>query len=143
MLFSFISKFLKQFIIYFIYSPFYYDALQFALLSRFRDIDLLVNTFWNHEKHNCWIGIYTKPSFNRSFKRALNDVILSRRAIRNMNTLYPDATPEELRAVDNVCIICREEMLTGTGIQIVFVSFLFFLISLFFFLLLIPLFYFP
>jgi E3 ubiquitin-protein ligase synoviolin len=49
----------------------------------------------------------------RSFKKAFNDVILSRRAIRNMNTLYPDATPEELAAADNVCIICREEMITG------------------------------
>ncbi|MGH0185105.1 UNVERIFIED_CONTAM: hypothetical protein FKN15_016802 [Acipenser sinensis] len=26
---------------------------------------------------------------------------------------YPDATPEELQATDNVCIICREEMLMG------------------------------
>lgn len=50
---------------------------------------------------------------NRAFKKAFNDVILSRRAIRNMNTLYPDATPEELAAADNVCIICREEMVTG------------------------------
>ncbi|KAG8329795.1 E3 ubiquitin-protein ligase synoviolin [Homalodisca vitripennis] len=49
----------------------------------------------------------------RAFKKAFNDVILSRRAIRNMNTLYPDATPEELAAADNVCIICREEMVTG------------------------------
>jgi len=67
------------------------------------------------------IRIHTFPLFIirpmyltiRSFKKALNDVILSRRAIRNMNTLYPDATPEELAAVDNVCIICREEMITG------------------------------
>ncbi|XP_066955996.1 E3 ubiquitin-protein ligase synoviolin B isoform X1 [Macrobrachium rosenbergii] len=67
------------------------------------------------------IRIHTFPLFiirpmyltMRAFKRALNDVILSRRAIRNMNTLYPDATAEELRAVDNVCIICREEMVTG------------------------------
>lgn len=40
----------------------------------------------------------------------MNDVILSRRAIRNMNTLYPDATPEELASSDNICIICREDM---------------------------------
>lgn len=40
----------------------------------------------------------------------MNDVILSRRAIRNMNTLYPDATPEELALSDNICIICREDM---------------------------------
>lgn len=46
----------------------------------------------------------------KSFKKALSDVIMSRRAIRNMNTLYPDATPEELRLSDNICIICREDM---------------------------------
>lgn len=27
-----------------------------------------------------------------------------------MNTLYPDATPEELAQSDNICIICREDM---------------------------------
>lgn len=43
----------------------------------------------------------------RNFKKALNDVILSRRAIHNMNTLYPDATSEELTLSDNICIICR------------------------------------
>lgn len=64
------------------------------------------------------IRIYTLPLFAfrpmyytaRNFKKALNDVILSRRAIRNMNTLYPDATPEELAQSDNICIICREDM---------------------------------
>lgn len=61
------------------------------------------------------VRIYTLPLFAfrpmyytmRNFKKALNDVILSRRAIRNMNTLYPDATPEELAQSDNICIICR------------------------------------
>ncbi|XP_055309629.1 E3 ubiquitin-protein ligase HRD1 [Sitodiplosis mosellana] len=64
------------------------------------------------------VRIYTLPLFAfrpmyytmRNFKKALNDVILSRRAIRNMNTLYPDATPEELALSDNICIICREDM---------------------------------
>ncbi|XP_055847045.1 E3 ubiquitin-protein ligase HRD1 [Episyrphus balteatus] len=50
----------------------------------------------------------------RSFKKALSDVIMSRRAIRNMNTLYPDATPEELRLSDNICIICREDMVANS-----------------------------
>lgn len=27
-----------------------------------------------------------------------------------MNTLYPDATPDELTQSDNICIICREDM---------------------------------
>ncbi|CAH0728306.1 unnamed protein product, partial [Brenthis ino] len=67
------------------------------------------------------VRIYTLPLFAfrpmyetmRSFKKAYNDVVLSRRAIRNMNTLYPDATPAELAAADNECIICREEMHSG------------------------------
>ena len=56
------------------------------------------------------VRIYTLPLFAvrpmyltmRAFKKAFNDVILSRRAIHNMNTWYPDATPEELSATDNV-----------------------------------------
>uniref|UniRef100_A0A8C4QCL0 RING-type E3 ubiquitin transferase n=1 Tax=Eptatretus burgeri TaxID=7764 RepID=A0A8C4QCL0_EPTBU len=67
------------------------------------------------------IKIHTFPLFAirpmyltmRQFKKAATDAIMSRRAIRNMNTLYPDATPEELQSTDNVCIICREEMTTG------------------------------
>lgn len=59
--------------------------------------------------------IYALPMFvfrpmfftMRNFKKALNDVIKSRLAIRNMNTLYPDATQEELAQADNLCIICR------------------------------------
>lgn len=61
------------------------------------------------------VRIYTLPLFAfrpmyytmRNFKKAFHDIVMSRRAIRNMNTLYPDATPEELAAADNVCIICR------------------------------------
>ncbi|XP_018328159.1 E3 ubiquitin-protein ligase synoviolin B [Agrilus planipennis] len=68
------------------------------------------------------VRIYTLPLFAfrpmyytiRNFKKAFNDVILSRRAIHNMNTLYPDATAEELQNADNVCIICREEMVTAS-----------------------------
>ncbi|KAG4076410.1 hypothetical protein HA402_005853 [Bradysia odoriphaga] len=64
------------------------------------------------------VRIYTLPLFAfrpmyytmRNFKKALNDVILSRRAINNMNTLYPDATAEELSQSDSICIICREDM---------------------------------
>lgn len=67
------------------------------------------------------VRIYTLPLFAlrptylalRSFKKALNDVIMSRRAINNMNNMYPDVTAEELAVTDNVCIICREEMTGG------------------------------
>ncbi|KYN42790.1 E3 ubiquitin-protein ligase synoviolin A [Trachymyrmex septentrionalis] len=68
------------------------------------------------------IKLFTLPLFAlrpmyytmRDFKKALHDIVMSRRAIRNMNTLYPDATTEELAAADNVCIICREEMVTAS-----------------------------
>ncbi|XP_008208433.1 E3 ubiquitin-protein ligase synoviolin A isoform X2 [Nasonia vitripennis] len=68
------------------------------------------------------VRIYTLPLFAfrpmyytmRNFKKAFHDIVMSRRAIRNMNTLYPDATPEELAAADNVCIICREEMFSAS-----------------------------
>ncbi|XP_048475720.1 E3 ubiquitin-protein ligase synoviolin [Rhincodon typus] len=67
------------------------------------------------------IKVHTFPLFAirpmyltmRQFKKAVTDAIMSRRAIRNMNTLYPDASPEDLQQTDNVCIICREEMVTG------------------------------
>ncbi|VDP01471.1 unnamed protein product [Soboliphyme baturini] len=67
------------------------------------------------------MNLHTFPLFSirpmylalKSMKKAVSDVILSRRAIRYMNTLYPDATLEELQQSDNVCIICREEMTTG------------------------------
>ncbi|XP_017757470.1 PREDICTED: E3 ubiquitin-protein ligase synoviolin A isoform X2 [Eufriesea mexicana] len=68
------------------------------------------------------VKLYTLPLFAlramyytmRNFKRAIHDIVMSRRAIRNMNTLYPDATAEELAAADNVCIICREEMVAAS-----------------------------
>ena len=53
----------------------------------------------------------------RSFKKALNDVIQSRRAIYNMNSLYPNATVQDLLESDNVCIICREEMVGVTVVN--------------------------
>jgi len=49
----------------------------------------------------------------RTFRKALSDIILSRRAIAQLD-LYPNATQEEL-ANDNTCIICREEMMPGAS----------------------------
>jgi E3 ubiquitin-protein ligase synoviolin len=69
------------------------------------------------------IRIHTFPLFAirpfyltlRSFKKAVRDVIQSRRAINAMNNLYPLATEQELREGDNTCIICREEMTVESG----------------------------
>ncbi|XP_074107731.1 septin interacting protein 3 isoform X6 [Cotesia typhae] len=68
------------------------------------------------------VKLYTLPLFAlrpmyftmRNFKKAFQDIVMSRRAIRNMNMFYPDATSEELAAADNVCIICREEMIAAS-----------------------------
>lgn len=48
----------------------------------------------------------------KNFQKSIADVVSSHRAIRNLNTLYPDATTEELDSANNVCIICREEMVS-------------------------------
>lgn len=54
----------------------------------------------------------------RAFRKSCNDVIESRRAIRNLNTMYPDLTAEELANVtDTTCIICREEMQAQQSIK--------------------------
>src|ERR1700741_4710515 len=47
----------------------------------------------------------------RSFIQKCRDLYRYRRATRNMNELYPDATEEDLqRMSDSTCIICREDM---------------------------------
>ncbi|ODM19788.1 hypothetical protein SI65_04774 [Aspergillus cristatus] len=46
----------------------------------------------------------------RSFGRRIMDFIRYRNATRDMNERYPDATTEEVTGED-VCIICREEMI--------------------------------
>jgi E3 ubiquitin-protein ligase synoviolin len=43
---------------------------------------------------------------------------MSRRAINNLNSQYPDVTAEQLRAYsDTICIICREEMSSPAGVN--------------------------
>ncbi|KAF1956859.1 hypothetical protein CC80DRAFT_412706 [Byssothecium circinans] len=45
----------------------------------------------------------------RSFLKRVNDFVQYRKATRDMNSRYPDATTEELER-ENTCIVCREEM---------------------------------
>jgi E3 ubiquitin-protein ligase synoviolin len=52
-----------------------------------------------------------------AFKKSLRDVILSRRAITLMNTMFPSLTAAEIAELgssDCICIICREDM-TSAG----------------------------
>ncbi|XP_076463487.1 E3 ubiquitin-protein ligase synoviolin A-like [Babylonia areolata] len=92
--------------VYLLYTELFMGLTRVVLYFCFMAIMIKVHTFPLFAIRPMYLAI-------RSLKKALHDVIMSRRAIRNMNTLYPNATPEELAAGDNVCIICREEMTTG------------------------------
>ncbi|XP_024010598.1 ERAD-associated E3 ubiquitin-protein ligase HRD1B isoform X2 [Eutrema salsugineum] len=46
----------------------------------------------------------------RNFKIRVTDYLRYRKLTSNMNDRFPDATPDELSAIDPTCIICREEM---------------------------------
>lgn len=52
----------------------------------------------------------------RSFLSRCGDLIRYRRATRDMDALYPNASAEEMeRLADKTCIICREEMVAQDG----------------------------
>ncbi|XP_013400615.1 E3 ubiquitin-protein ligase synoviolin A [Lingula anatina] len=89
--------------VYLLYSDLGMGFVRVVLYITFMIIMIKVHTFPLFAIRPMYLTI-------RAFKKALNDVIMSRRAIRNMNTLYPDATEEDIQSGDNVCIICREEM---------------------------------
>lgn len=93
--------------VYLLYTELVLGFIKVVLYFLFMAIMIKVHTFPLFAIRPMYLSM-------RSFKKALHDVIMSRRAIRNMNTLYPDATTEELQAGDNVCIICREEMMTNS-----------------------------
>jgi E3 ubiquitin-protein ligase synoviolin len=46
----------------------------------------------------------------RSFIQHCRDLVHYKKATKNMNERYPNATEEDLTENDNICIICREEM---------------------------------
>lgn len=92
--------------VYLLYTELITGAIKTVLYICFMVIMIKVHTFPLFAIRPMYLTL-------RGFKKCISDVIMSRRAIRNMNTLYPDATPEELQQGDNVCIICREEMTTG------------------------------
>lgn len=92
--------------VYMLYTELFTGFIKVLLYMTFMTIMIKVHTFPLFAIRPMYLAM-------RQFKKAVTDAIMSRRAIRNMNTLYPDATPEDLQASDNVCIICREEMVTG------------------------------
>lgn len=91
--------------VYLLYTELVLGGMKVALYFLFLAIMIKVHTFPLFAIRPMYLTV-------REFRKALSDVVMSRRAIRNMNTLYPDATAEEIASGDNVCIICREEMHT-------------------------------
>ncbi|KAL4239005.1 E3 ubiquitin-protein ligase synoviolin [Mactra antiquata] len=89
--------------VYLLYSELLLGFIKVILYIMFTVIMLKIHTFPLFAIRPMYLSV-------RSFKKSLHDVIMSRRAIRQMNTLYPDVSAEELQSGDNVCIICREEM---------------------------------
>ncbi|KAH9422525.1 E3 ubiquitin-protein ligase synoviolin [Dermatophagoides pteronyssinus] len=93
--------------IYLLYTELIMGFLKITLYLIFIFIMMKIHTFPLFSIRPMYLAI-------RNFKKAFNDVIMSRRAIRNMNAYYPNATAQDIENSDNVCIICRENML-GNG----------------------------
>ena len=49
----------------------------------------------------------------KSFVTRIRDLIRYKTAVKNLQSKYPDATPEELESSGKICIICRDEMSTA------------------------------
>ncbi|XP_060577848.1 E3 ubiquitin-protein ligase synoviolin A-like isoform X2 [Ruditapes philippinarum] len=89
--------------VYLLYSELVLGFVKVILYMTFTVIMIKIHTFPLFAIRPMYLSV-------RGFKKSLHDVIMSRRAIRQMNTLYPDVSAEELQSGDNVCIICREDM---------------------------------
>ncbi|KAL3872933.1 hypothetical protein ACJMK2_036105 [Sinanodonta woodiana] len=90
--------------VYLLYSELVTGCIKVLLYTAFMIIMIKVHTFPLFAIRPMYLAV-------RGFKKALHDVIMSRRAIYNMNQYYPDATEEDLQSTDRVCIICREDMI--------------------------------
>lgn len=69
-------------------------------------IDSRIRKYYYYTYCTCAIGFKCNPR---------DDLILEAHTRRYLESVYPDATAEDLRAMDNVCIICREEMQAGNA----------------------------
>uniref|UniRef100_A0A914VU35 E3 ubiquitin-protein ligase hrd-1 n=1 Tax=Plectus sambesii TaxID=2011161 RepID=A0A914VU35_9BILA len=94
--------------VYLLYSELIVSLLRCILYTVFVAVMIRLHTFPLFSIRPFYLTI-------RAFKKALQDVVMSRRAIHAMNTLFPLATDEEIQQGDSTCIICREEMTAGGG----------------------------
>ncbi|VDK79772.1 unnamed protein product [Litomosoides sigmodontis] len=94
--------------VYLLYSELLINCLRCILYIIFVAVMIRLHTFPLFSIRPLYLTI-------RAFHKAINDVILSRRAIHAMNNLFPLATGQDLLQGDNTCIICREEMTAVSG----------------------------
>jgi E3 ubiquitin-protein ligase synoviolin len=94
--------------VYMLYAELFIGFLRCLLYFAFFIIMMKIHTFPLFAIRQFYLTI-------RSFQKALNDVIQSRRAVHAMNHLFPLASAEELTSGDATCIICREEMTVESG----------------------------
>ncbi|VDK83983.1 unnamed protein product [Onchocerca ochengi] len=94
--------------VYLLYSELLINCLRCILYIIFVAVMIRLHTFPLFSIRPLYLTI-------RAFHKAVNDVILSRRAIHAMNNLFPLATEQDLLQGDNTCIICREEMTPVSG----------------------------
>uniref|UniRef100_A0A914ZLD8 E3 ubiquitin-protein ligase hrd-1 n=2 Tax=Parascaris univalens TaxID=6257 RepID=A0A914ZLD8_PARUN len=94
--------------VYLLYSELVINLLRCVLYTVFVGVMIRLHTFPLFSIRPLYLTV-------RAFHKAVNDVILSRRAIHAMNNLFPLATEQELTQGDNTCIICREEMTPTSG----------------------------
>ncbi|KAK6755226.1 hypothetical protein RB195_013915 [Necator americanus] len=89
--------------VYLLYAELLINLIRCVLYGLFAAVMLRVHSFPLFSVRPFYLSL-------RALHKAINDVILSRRAINAMNNLFPIVTTEDLSAMDATCIICRDEM---------------------------------
>ncbi|KAK6022188.1 zinc finger, C3HC4 type, partial [Ostertagia ostertagi] len=89
--------------VYLLYAELFINLIRCVLYGLFAAVMLRVHSFPLFSVRPFYLSL-------RALHKAVNDVILSRRAINAMNNLFPIVSAEDLATMDATCIICRDEM---------------------------------
>ncbi|VDM56539.1 unnamed protein product [Angiostrongylus costaricensis] len=89
--------------VYLLYAELFINLIRCVLYGLFAAVMLRIHSFPLFAVRPFYLSL-------RALHKAVNDVILSRRAISAMNNLFPVVSAEDLSAMDATCIICRDEM---------------------------------
>ena len=84
------------------------EALQFSAYLSFATVVLIYYGIPIHLMRQLYVSF-------RNLVERMAHVVRFRRLVGDLNTRFPDATPEEIAATDGVCIICRDDMTEATA----------------------------